>query len=154
MKIEGQIEDIIFQNETNGYTVAEIETLGETVTIVGYLPFINNGDVLMLFGNYVTHQEYGKQFKVDTFEKMIPKTTDAIIKYLSGGLIKGVGPATAERIVNLFGEETIDILMNQPQKLARVKGISQDKAIKIGTEFNEKWELWQIVRIFRKIRHK
>jgi len=150
MEIQGQIEEIIYQNEVNSYTVAEFHTKEDTVTIVGYLPFINNGDTLKLFGKYVTHTEYGEQFKIDTFEKLIPESVEAIEKYLAGGLIKGIGPATSKRIVECFGEETLSILRFEPEKLSRVKGITKEKAITIGAEFNEKWELWQIVSFLEK----
>ena len=76
MEIEGEVKDIIYQNEVNSYTVAEFETKEEEFTIVGYLPFINVGDTLKLIGKMVTHQDYGEQFKIDTFEKMMPKTLE------------------------------------------------------------------------------
>ena len=79
----------------------------------------------------VTHQEYGEQFKIDTFEKQMPKTLEQIEKYLAGGLIKGVGPATAERIVKQFGEEALHILRFESEKLAQIKGITKEKAIAI-----------------------
>jgi len=145
VEIQGQIEEIIYQNDVNSYTVAEFETDGELITVVGYLPFINKGDSLKLIGKYVEHQEYGTQFKIDTFEKLIPETPEALEKYLAGGVIKGVGPATARRIVDFFGTETMHILRFEPEKLAKVKGITKEKAAEIGEEFNEKWELWQIV---------
>ena len=104
MEIKGQISEIIYQNEINGYTVAEFETSEELTTIVGYLPFINKGDSLKLEGNFISHPEYGRQFKIQTFEKIMPETLDALEKYLAGGIIKGVGPATAKRIVDKFGE--------------------------------------------------
>jgi len=94
----------------------------------------------------VIHQEYGEQFKVDTFEKLMPETTVALEKYLSSGTIKGIGPATAKKIINKFGEDTLNIFKFEPIRLSEVKGISKDKAIEIGEEFNEKWEVWQIVR--------
>ncbi|MCL2355267.1 MAG: ATP-dependent RecD-like DNA helicase [Oscillospiraceae bacterium] len=150
MEIQGQIEEIIYQNQVNSYTVAEFHTKEDAIAIVGYLPFINKGDSLKLFGKYVTHQEYGEQFKVDTFEKAIPESAEAIEKYLAGGLIKGVGPATSKRIVDHFGEETLSIIRFEPEKLSRVKGITKDKAISIGEEFREKWELWQIVSFLEK----
>jgi len=145
LEIQGQIEEIIYQNEVNGYTVAELDVDGELLTAVGYLPFINKGDTLKLIGKFVEHQEYGTQFKIDTFEKLIPETEEALEKYLSGGIIKGVGPATSKRIVDYFGTETLAILRFSPEKLSQIKGITKEKAIEIGEEFNEKWELWQIV---------
>lgn len=150
MEIQGQIEEIIYQNEVNSYTVAEFETEEEAITIVGYLPFINKGDTLKLIGKYVEHQDYGRQFKIDTFEKLIPETMEALEKYLAGGIIKGIGPATSKRIVAYFKEETMSVLRFEPQKLARVKGITEEKAVQIGVEFNEKWELWQIVNFLEK----
>lgn len=111
----------------------------------GYLPFINSGDTLKLIGKFVTHQEYGRQFKIDTFEKMMPQTLDSLEKYLANGTIKGIGPSTAKKIVKTFGEETIHIFKYEPEKLAIIKGITKDKAIEMAESFNENWELWQIV---------
>ena len=92
MVLEGQIEDIIYQNEINSYTIAVLESENEIYTIVGYLPFVNVGDTIKVDGKFVTHQEYGRQFKVETFEKIMPQTLDALERYLANGNIKGVGP--------------------------------------------------------------
>ena len=150
MEIKGQILEIIYQNEINSYTIAEFETDEELTTIVGYLPFINKGDSLKLVGKFVNHPDYGRQFKIQTFEKLMPETLDALEKYLSGGIIKGVGPATAKRIVDKFKDETIAVLKFEPDRLATIKGISKQKAEEISEEFNEKWELWQIVGFLEK----
>lgn len=150
MEIKGEVKDIIYQNEVNSYTVAELETDDGDTTIVGYLPFINSGDTLKLVGKIVTHQDYGEQFKVDTFEKLMPETLGALERYLSNGTIKGVGPATAKKIVDTFKEETIYILKFEPQKLTRIKGINDEKAISISETFIENWELWQIVGYLEK----
>lgn len=153
MEIKGQISEIIYQNEVNSYTIAEFETDEELTTIVGYLPFINKGDSLKLIGNFVNHPDYGRQFKIQTFEKILPETLEALEKYLAGGIIKGVGPATAKRIVDNFGEETLSVLKFEPYKLANIKGITKTKALEISEEFNEKWELWQIVGFLEKFRN-
>ena len=145
MEIKGQIIDIIYQNEINSYTVAEFETNEEIITIVGYLPFVENGDSLKLQGNFIEHQDYGRQFKIETFEKIMPEGIEALERYLAGGIIKGIGPATAKKIIDKFGEETIGILRFTPEKLSIIKGITREKARLISEEFNEKWELWQIV---------
>lgn len=145
MEIKGSIEEIIYQNDSNGYTICNVKTEEETITTVGYLPFTSQGDTLKLIGRYVTHQEYGRQFKVDTFEKLMPETKEAIEKYLAGGIIKGIGPAIAKKIVDTFGDETISVFKLEPHKLAQVKGINENKAKEMAQEFNEKWELWQIV---------
>lgn len=150
MEIEGEVKDIIYQNEVNSYTVAEFETEEGEITIVGYLPFINSGDTLKLVGKIVTHQDYGEQFKVDTFEKRMPKTLDSLERYLANGTIKGVGPATAKKIVNTFGEETLHVLKLEPHRLTQIKGINQEKAISISETFIENWELWQIVGYLEK----
>ena len=121
MELRGQVEGIIYQNEVNSYTIANLETETEEITIVGYLPFIVEGDSLKVIGNYVEHKEYGTQFKVTTFEKIMPENVEALEKYLASGAIKGVGEATAKRIIKTFGEETINILKNEPKKLALVK---------------------------------
>ena len=98
----------------------------------------------------VTHQEYGEQFKIDTFEKLMPENSKALEKYLASGAIHGIGPATAKKIIEKFGEEAISIFKFEPLRLAEIKGISKDKAYEIGEEFNEKWELWQIVGFLEK----
>ena len=142
---EGILEEIIFQNEVNGYTVGIFETEEEQFTIVGYLPFISKGDSLKIYGKFVEHKDYGEQFKIETFEKLMPKTLGALEKYLASGNIKGVGPATAKKIINLFGDDTIHVLKFEPEKLAQIKGISKEKAKEISESFVENWEVWQIV---------
>ena len=150
MELRGQVEGIIYQNEVNSYTIANLETETEEITIVGYLPFIVEGDSLKVIGNYVEHKEYGTQFKVTTFEKIMPENVEALEKYLASGAIKGVGEATAKRIIKTFGEETINILKNEPKKLALVKGISEEKAQKISDDFVENQEMWKIVGFLEK----
>ena len=147
MELRGQIEEFIYQNESNSYTIAVFSTEEEQeiITVVGYLPFIAVGDSLKIQGKMVVHQEYGEQFKIETFEKLMPQTAAALEKYLASGTIKGIGPATARKIIEKFGEETLTIFKFEPMRLAEIKGISKDKAYEIGEEFNEKWEVWQIV---------
>ena len=150
MEIKGQITDIIYENEINGYMVAEFKTQEDDIVITGYLPFINNGDTLKLTGKFVTHPEYGRQFKVETFEKIMPETLDALERYLAGGIITGVGPATAKKIIKEFGDETLHVLRFEPDKLSNIKGINLEKAIRISEEFTEKWSLWEIVGFLEK----
>ena len=151
MELKGQIEEFIYQNEANSYTIAVFQTQKQDlVTIVGYLPFIAVGDSLKLEGKMVVHQEYGEQFKVESFEKLMPETAAALEKYLASGTIKGIGPVTAHKIIEKFGEDSINIFKFEPLRLAEIKGISKDKAYEIGEEFNEKWELWQIVGFLEK----
>ena len=145
MELIGEIEDIIYYNETNSYMIAEFDTEEEQTTIVGYLPFVGSGDNLKVIGNFVEHKKYGRQFKVETFEKLMPQTVGALEKYLANGNIKGVGEALAKRIVSRFGEDTINVFKTEPERLAEVKGISKAKAIDIAESFLENWEVWQIV---------
>lgn len=150
MELTGEVKDIIYQNEINSYTVAEFETDNEEITIVGYLPFINVGDTLKLIGKIVTHQDYGEQFKVDTFEKLMPRTLGSLERYLANGTIKGVGPATSKKIVDTFKDETIHVLKFEPNKLTQIKGINSEKALSISQAFIENWEIWQIVGYLEK----
>jgi len=150
VELKGEIKEIIFQNEINSYTIAVMKTEFEELTVVGYLPFITLGDSLKLEGKYVEHPEYGRQFKIDTFEKIMPETLDSLERYLGNGTIKGVGPATAKRIVDYFGQETLYVLKFEPEKLGNVKGITKSKGIEIASQFNENWELWQIVGFLEK----
>lgn len=150
MEIEGEVEDIIYQNDTNSYVVASFVAQNELITIVGYLPFVNVGDTLKLYGKYVEHKDYGTQFKVDTFEKLMPKTLVSLERYLASGSIKGVGEATSKRIVDKFKEDTIHVLKYEPERLAQIKGISEKKAQEISESFVENFEMWQIVGFLEK----
>ena len=145
MELSGQLTEIIYQNEVNSYLIGILENEEDTITIVGYMPFLVEGDYIKVIGNFVTHKEYGKQFKVETFEKVMPKTLDSLERYLSNGTIKGIGPATAKKIVATFGEDTINVFKFEPEKLTQIKGITKEKAIEMAQCFVENWELWQIV---------
>lgn len=151
LELEGEIETIIYANEMNSYTVARFITEDETITIVGFLPFINIGDSIKITGEFVTHKDYGEQFKVETFKKEMPKTLDALERYLGGGSIKWVGPKTAEKIIKTFGEDTIYVLEKEPEKLATIRGITKEKAIDISESFIENKELWKIVDFLEEI---
>ena len=145
MELQGEVTEIIYKNEINSYCIAVFQTEESEITVVGYLPFVNIGDSLKLTGKYIEHQEYGKQFKVDTFEKIMPQSLDALERYLANCGIKGIGEATARRIVETFGEETIHIFKLEPEKLAQIKGITKEKAFEIAETFIANWEIWQLV---------
>lgn len=150
MEIKGRIRDIIYRNEINSYTIATFETDEEETTVVGYLPFIEKGDSLKITGNFVEHPEYGRQLKIETFEKLMPEDLDSIENYLANGKFKGIGSATAKRMVNTFGKDVINIIKFEPEKLSCIKGITEEKAIEISQSFNENWEVWQIVSYLEK----
>lgn len=145
MEVKGEVTDIIYQNEVNSYTIAVFETEEEETTIVGYMPFVKSGDTLKVEGRFVEHKDYGRQFKVETFEKLMPETLGALERYLSNGSIKGIGPATAKKIIKKFGQDTINIFKFEPEKLAQIKGITETKALEMAESFLENWEVWQIV---------
>ena len=150
MEIKGQIESIVYHNEENGYTVCNLDVENELVTTVGYMPFISIGDIIKAEGNLVNHAVYGEQFKLSTFEKVMPSTITEVEKYLGSGIIKGVGPATAKKIINKFGEDTINVLRFEPYKLSDISGVTSTKASQISDEFNKEWQLWQIVIFLQK----
>ena len=145
MEIKGEVTDIIYQNEVNSYTIAVFDTEEEETTIVGYLPFVKSGDTLKVEGRFVEHKDYGRQFKVETFEKLMPETLGALERYLANGSIKGIGEVTAKKIIKKFGEDTINVFKFEPEKLAQIKGISEAKAKEMSECFLENWEVWQIV---------
>lgn len=124
----GEVERIVYRNEENEYTVIEIGCGDESITAVGTMPLVYEGEELKLIGTFTSHPSYGEQFSVSAFERSIPKTTIGILKYLSSGAIKGIGPSTASRLIKEFGEKTLDILENDPKRVALIKGISLEKA--------------------------
>lgn len=122
------VEHIVYKNEENGYTVIEADAQGSEVTAVGIMPEVCEGEHLRLLGRFISHASYGEQFKVDAFESIMPTTTLGILKYLSGGAVKGVGAATAARLIKAFGENTLEVMKNEPERVAALKGISKEKA--------------------------
>lgn len=144
--VEGIVENIIYHNEENGYCVFSVfveldEKEDSEVVCVGYIPVINVGETIRVTGRVVTHPTYGEQLQVDTYEKTPPKTEKGIEKYLSSGIVKGVGPKLAKRIVDKFGKDSIDIITYNPERLAEIRGISEEKAMTIGSIFQENIEL-------------
>lgn len=137
MIIEGPIEEIIFRNDENGYTVFLIDFKRALTTCVGKLVNANIGENLSLEGDFVNNSKYGIQFAFTSYEIILPTSLSGIEKYLSSGLIKGVGPVTAKNIVQTFKEQTFDIIEMSPSSLAQIKNISMKKALEIGEKFKE-----------------
>ena len=127
MVISGIVEEIIFRNPENGYSVVIIDYNNEMVTAVGKFPQISEGENVELVGKFIKHNKYGEQFKADSVKITPPNTEEGIVKFLSSGLIRGVGPITAQNIVKHFGKATLDIIDYNPQRLLEVKGISKNK---------------------------
>lgn len=146
LSIEGVIEKIIFQNEENGYTVCELSTPSdELYVLVGSMPYLCEGESIAALGDWVTHPSFGKQFKVEYYEKQLPATASTILKYLSSGAIRGIGPATAKKIVAQYGDETLDVLENHPEWLADIPGVSPKKAKEIGELFRTQFGMRSVM---------
>ena len=140
MALVGTIENIVYRNEENGYTVANLEVDDTLVTVVGKFIDVKIGSMVTLNGKY-ERTKYGVQYVFESYEMSMPKSLEGIEKYLGSGLIRGVGPITAGKIVERFGKDTLDVLEYTPQKLALVNGISEKKAIEIGFSFKEHKEV-------------
>lgn len=137
--LSGVIENIVYKNNDNGWTVLELSCSEELITVVGSLFQVSAGDELKVLGEWVVHPSYGKQFKANSFERCLPATSTAILKYLSSGAIKGIGATTAKRLVEAFGANTLEIIENEPQSLLQIKGITPKKASQINDEFKQQF---------------
>ncbi len=147
-KLEGTVTEIIFSNENNGYCVCSVANGDEEYTVVGTLPFVEPGNRLSMTGEWVNHLEFGEQFKVATFSHILPESCNDIFLYLASGAIKGVKEATARRIVDTFGENSLNIIQNQPEKLCSVKGITPDKANAIHNKYISQINMQGLVSFF------
>lgn len=133
--IEGEIYEVIYQNDDNGYTVCDVECNKSLVTACGHMPFIAPGEGVRLIGKWVTHPDYGEQFSVTSLEKKLPQKAASILLYLASGAVSGVRESTAKKLVAKFGEETLNIIASAPQRLAEIRGISPKRAMKISESF-------------------
>ena len=139
--ITGVVEDITFQNDANGFTVLDFSTDDELFTAVGVMPGITAGETVSLTGNFTMHPTFGRQLKVTAFTRTLPETSEQIIKYLSSGVIRGIGPKKALLIVETFGADTLNVIENEPERLSELKGISIDQAKNIGEEFKKQYAM-------------
>lgn len=134
-QIAGTVETIVFHNSDNGYTVLEVETKGKLLTAVGSLGGVREGEEIVMHGIFKEHANFGLQFKVEAYEVKLPESVSATRKYLAGGALPHIGPALASRIVDEFGEQTLEVIATEPQRLASVKGMTQAKAREVQEEF-------------------
>ncbi len=139
LKIKGNVTDITYRNDVNGYTVFAIDTGEEELTVVGTAADIKIGDRVEVVGDYTYHAVYGRQFKAELCNALLPETIDDLYRYLASGVIKGIRESTAQKIIERFGENTFEILQNEPHRLAEIKGISKEKALKISKEYNRQF---------------
>lgn len=147
--IKGMIQEVIFRNDDNNYTVVLVDVNDEMITATGKFPIINEGEWVELNGRFVLNKKYGEQFAVDSVRMSPPNTTDGIVRYLSSGLIPGVGPITAMNIVNKFGEATLDIIRFNPERLSEVKNVSKRKAEEICKAYEEVHQMQNAVMIMQ-----
>ena len=133
-ELSGQVESIIYRNEENGYTVLELSTDDALITANGIMPLVSAGEAVRLMGVFKNHPTYGEQFAVSAFERTMPESLDGILKYLSSGALKGIGPSTARRLVTAFGADTLNVLETDPERVAKLKGISLKKAQEISEQ--------------------
>ncbi len=139
--VSGYVDHIIFRNEENGYTVLVLADEGTEVTCVGTFQYIGQGEAIEAQGHYTEHAVYGQQFHIESFQTKVPEDTAAMERYLGSGAIKGVGAALAARIVKHFGEDTIRVVEEEPERLSEVKGISERKAREIARQMEEKADM-------------
>lgn len=149
-EMTGSVETIIFRNEKNGYTILEIDNGQEIVTAVGTMPWVSVGEALHIVGAWVKHPSFGTQFKVEAFEQSKPSGSAAILKYLSSGALKGIGATMAKRIVECFGENALEVIEKEPERLTTIKGITRAKAKKISDEFNQQHGIRDIMAYLSK----
>ncbi len=150
IELEGTVESIIFHNEDNGYTVCELAVSDEDyITLVGHMPFLSAGESIKAQGSWTFHPSFGRQFKVEYYEKQLPATESAIQKYLASGAIKGIGVKLAERIVRQFGEDTFDVMENHPDWLADIDGITPKKAKQFSERFKENFGVRSVMMFCR-----
>ena len=146
--LSGRIENVVYRNESNDYTVLEVaESDSSLVTAVGIMPMAFEGEEVVLRGSYTYHKEFGRQFAFEAFEKNLPKETEGILQYLSSRTVKGVGPVTALKIVNKYGEDTFDVIEHHPEWLADIPGITLKKAAVISESFREQTGIRNVMMV-------
>lgn len=150
-EISGTVRAVIFHNEENGYTVLRMEVRdGDDLTVVGCVPYAAPGERIEVGGEYTVHPQYGEQLSAQWSRRELPSDYDGIYEYLASGVIKGIGPATATLLVSRFGEDTLDVIESEPEKLALIKGVSIKKAREISESFNRQLRLRRLMEFLSK----
>ena len=148
-KLEGSVEQIVFCNDDNGYTVCDMALEDDIVTVCGIMPMICEGDRLCVYGKWVHSAKYGRQFSVEQYERVMPADVASMLRYLSSRAIKGIGPKTAAKIIEEFGEDSFDVIENHPEWLANIKGISTKVALAASESFKEQAGIRSAMMFFR-----
>ena len=149
-EIEGIVEEIIFRNEENGYTVLTIGKGGAEQTVIGTLPFLKQGERVRVLGTWTTHPTFGRQLKAASYETIEPTRAEEIERYLASGVIKGVGEMTAKAIVEAFGDETLEVLANAPERLREIEGIGPKRAAIIAENYAQQQETREVMLFLQK----
>ena len=147
-KLEGVVERVIYENAETGYAVFEVDAGGTDVVVAGNVGSIDNGMSVTVYGHLVNHPSYGEQFKAETCEASLPQDTQALLSYLSSGVLPYIGPSTAKKIVEKFGEETLTVIAETPQRLCELRGITEKKAEAISQEFRRMYGVREVVAWF------
>ncbi len=150
-RLEGGVERVIYTNEENGYTICDMSVSdgGDIITAVGIMPMIGAGDHLCVYGRWIHNPKYGRQFSVEQYERLMPADVASMLRYLASRAIKGIGPKTAQRIVDEFGEDSFDVIENHPEWLANIKGISMKTALAASESFKEQSGIRSAMMFFR-----
>ncbi|MCR5352717.1 MAG: ATP-dependent RecD-like DNA helicase [Clostridiales bacterium] len=147
--ITGTVEEIVFQNPDNGYVICVIESNGDFATVTGTIPGISEGEMIKAVGKWVNHPTYGRQFCVEEYSRDFPEMTPAILAYLSSGAVRGIGPVTAKRIVDMYGDNTLNVIDEHPEWLSDIKGITPKKAAEIAQSFKNQFGMRQVMLYFQ-----
>lgn len=148
-KISGSVDSVIYTNEDNGYCVLRLRlNEGGAVTVVGILPFAVPGEEITAEGQWASHPVHGRQFKAEKCERLMPATVSGIYQYLASGVVKGIGPATARTIVSCFGEDTLRVMEETPERLSELKGINEKRAREIGEAFRKQTVMRRLLEFF------
>ena len=148
IKIVGTVEKLIYQSSDSWYSVCDVCTEDNSViTVVGIMPYVSVGEGIVAEGQWVTNKDYGKQFKVESYNKTLPKQKNSILRYLSSGAVKGIGAKIAQKIVSQYGEDSFDIIANHPDWLVQINGISRKKAYDISNDFREKADVRELMTL-------
>ena len=148
--LEGLVEAIIFKSEDTGYIVSKVTANKELITVVGIMPLIKEGQQINFKGSWINHKQFGRQFNVEEYHELLPSSAKEIERYLSTGIIHGIGPVTAKKIVNKFGDKTLEILDNNIERLKDVDGIGERKFSIIYDSYLESKDLKDIIMFFQK----
>lgn len=130
-RIEGLITDIVFQNEDNGYTIAKLTNEDGEISVVGCMPTLSVGETVEVEGKWGRHKVYGNQFEVSSFVPVTPTSIEGIRVYLASGMIKGIGEKMANKIIDKFGVDTLDVIQNAPERLQEIDGIGKKKLLRL-----------------------